>query len=164
MGDLVVDQIDFNSDPQAAQVIGALRELAQDIRLYRNIRTKNGKYFEAFDGHLPSQAGWYVLLVDDVPVYVGTTDNLNQRLNSDSGSLDNFAKRNRPSDPERNFVKKFNDAGVFAPPRAWVVTENELCVRLSANSPLSKLDRGNVEKFINLNRGFLKFALKSPIA
>ena len=157
MAELVVGQIDLNDTDTVADLMAALRDLAGRPALYHRIQTKNGWYFEFRDRQLPLDSGWYILLAGKVPVYVGRAQVLDNRLNSDNGSLDNFAKRGRSNDPARNFVKRFRDMRIFAPLRTWIVVEQKLCGRLGASSPLEDLDRANIEKLINLNRGFLQF-------
>jgi hypothetical protein len=65
-------------------------------------------FFSLPDGSIAPDAGWYIILDGKTPLYVGTSYNLNSRLNSPSGSVDNFARRARIKDSERNFIKKFS--------------------------------------------------------
>lgn len=159
---LVVGRINFNDAQVVERALNALRAFTAEPAHYRSLRVKNGLYFEIQDKPSPPQAGWYVLLVGTVPVYVGQAEDLDSRLNSTSGSLDNFAHRARTSDPERNFVKKLCDLGSFSPLRAWFITAAEFGQALSVALPFGELDMHNVEKFINLHRGFLEFELDEP--
>ncbi len=159
---LVVGQINLNDAKVLDRVLSVLRGLAASPEHYRSLRVKNGLYFEATDRTLPSQPGWYVLLVGTIPVYAGQADNLDYRLNSKNGSLDNFANSTRKWDAERNFVKKLCDIGVFPELRTWFVTAAEFAQEVGVAFPLSELDTNNVEKFIDLHRGFLEFIVSEP--
>jgi hypothetical protein len=88
----------------------------------------------------------------------GRADDLNARLNSNSGSLDNFLNTKRKADAERNFVKKLCDVDVLRGLQACFVTEDDVCAEFSLTPALSELDRGNVEKFLNVIRGLLPFS------
>jgi len=153
---LVVGHVDFNNPIVVRQVLDALCAFATEIKCYRHLQVKNGRYFCIQGDDLPTEAGWYIVLEKQVPVYAGQTDNLNGRLNSNQGSLDNFANPQRKNDPERNSVTKLSEIGIFTQPRVWFVKERLLADQLGIHS-LGKLDKGNVEKFINLKRGFLRF-------
>ena len=96
---------------------------------------------------MPAEAERYVLLNGTIPLYVVVTDNLNKRLNTSNGSRDNFANQTRPSDAERNFIKKFCNTGVITALRVLIIRESSV----SANR-LQKLDRKNVEKVLSLFR------------
>jgi len=68
---------------------------------YRKLKVRSGAHFSTLPETLPAEAGWYVIVADGRPVYVGEADSLNGRLNSDNGSRDNFMNPQRTSDPER---------------------------------------------------------------
>ena len=156
-GQLVTGRIDFNDVNVVRKTLEVLHAVARQPDHYRKIRVKNNIYFEIPEG-LPSVTGWYVFLAGKVPVYVGQATNLNNRLNSDNGSRDNFANPKRKHDIERNFIKKLHILGVHVPLGVWFVTEAELRKGLGEGKQLSSLDLNNVEKFIKLNRGFLTFS------
>ncbi|MFQ5951723.1 MAG: hypothetical protein ACE5KH_06540 [Candidatus Geothermarchaeales archaeon] len=156
MGILKVDNIDLNDK----KTIRVVRQTIQDLvseSSYFTLSFKPEYYFEVPNGTLPSEGGWYIILDSDVdPIYVGKADNLNKRLNTTNGSLDNFANKTRPSDPERNFIKKLAELGFMSRLGVCIITEKDLCRSLNLGR-LSDVDRGNVEKFINIHRGSLSF-------
>ncbi len=78
---LVVDKIDFNDRGVVERALNALRSFVADPSHYRPLRVKKRIYFQLPDGGLPSEAGWYVLLVGKVPLYAGRAENLDNRLN-----------------------------------------------------------------------------------
>ena len=158
MGILKVDNIDFNDKKTIRVVRQTIQDLVSESSSYFTLSFKPEFYFEVPNGTLPSEGGWYIILDSDVgSIYVGRADNLNKRLNTNDGSRDNFANnKTRHSDPERNFIKKLAELGFMSGLGVCIIRENDLCRSLNLGR-LSDVDRGNVEKFINIHRGSLSF-------
>ena len=153
MGTLKVGALDFNEVQTLEAVRTVVAEIASQAGSYRGLRFKSPNYFEAIGSQLPSEPGWYIILDGRQPLYVGKTDNLDGRLNTDDGSRDQFGDPTRTSDPVRNFIKKFIEIGAVKTPRACIVRRSELAAALGMpESRLSKLDAGNIEKVISLTR------------
>lgn len=155
-GKLRCGAIDLCSAEILQRVLNALKAIIATPSNRHRLQLRNRYYFNAPDGHLPSEPGWYIILGPEMsPLYVGTAENLNARLNSDNGSRDGFANPQRTSDPERNFIKAFLAAGIFPAVSVVAIPETELRERLGWTNPLSKLDRENLEKVINIFRALL---------
>lgn len=153
MGTLVVNSIDINEAEVINNLLSAIQSFVDDPSSYYPLRYKPKSYFEIPNTSCPSERGWYIILNGKMPVYVGIADNLNSRLNTDNGSRDNFANPKRGSDPERNFLKKFTELGVFDDLRVCMILERDLCSYLRIDpSIVTKLDRSNLEKLINIYR------------
>lgn len=150
---LKTDALNINDTKVVTALLATFSGFISDRGHYRSLKVKNGVYFSTSPEVLPSEAGWYVIVVAGHPLYVGEADNLNGRLNSDNGSRDNFLNSQRASDPERNVIKKLFDSGYFPDLKVWFVTEREFSSRVGCNLPLSSLDRGNIEKLLNISRG-----------
>jgi hypothetical protein len=161
--DLIVGSIDFNNSVVVDWCLGVIIDAVRQAGRYRRLVVKHGKYFSTSE-HLPKEPGWYIIVDRGVPLYVGKAEDLDDRLNSNQGSLDNFAHSKRKSDPQRNFIKKFIDLGKFGSIWACFVTARELADALQAAVPLGELDLCNVEKFIDINRGFLELPALDRIA
>ena len=158
MGALKVDALDFNEIQTLEAVHTAIAEIASRADSYRGLRFKSPHYFEAVGSRLPSEPGWYIILDGTQPLYVGKTNNLDSRLNTDDGSRDNFGNHARKHDLMRNFIKKFIEIGAVKAPRACIIRTSELVAALGMpESRLSELDAGNVEKVINLTRGGIAY-------
>ncbi len=157
MGTLKVGNIDFNDKKTIHVVRRTIQDLVSESSSYFTLRFKPPYYFEVPKRSLPSERGWYTILdSDNSPIYVGLAKDLNGRLNTNNRSLDNYANQTRSSDAERNFIKKLAELGFIRGMRVCIIRESDL--RLSLNlDRLSKVDRDNVEKFINIHRSFLKF-------
>jgi hypothetical protein len=151
MGTLVVDQIDLNDVNIVNNLKSAIQKLVSNPSSYYSLKFKPQYYFETPNSSLPSEMGWYIILHNRMPVYVGRADDLNARLNTNNGSLDNFAKQGRKFELERNLIKKFDELNIFETLRVCVIQERSLCSELGLNSNnLTKLDRGSIEKLINI--------------
>ncbi len=150
-GVLVCDQISLNERRVAEKLYTSLRLGLENPQRYAKLEVFRTYYFST-QPPLPQVPGWYLLLWGSERIYVGKAQNLNSRLNSESGSRDNFANPKRRVDPARNFIKTFSRTGFFDSLRVCYFTEQEVCSWLDLKAPLSDLDRGNVEKFINLLR------------
>ena len=100
-----------------------------------------------------------VIILDSTqPLYVGKTNNLNARLNTDNGSRDNFGNHARTHYPMRNFIKKFMGIGAIEAPRVCIIRKSKLAAALGMpDSRLSELDVGNIEKVINLTRSGIAY-------
>lgn len=123
---LKTDAVNVNDPEGVRTLLAGFAEFVSDRGHYRPLKVKNGAYFSTLPDALPTEAGWYVIVAGGRPVYVGEADSLNARLNSDNGSRDNFMNPQRPSDSERNFVKKLSDAGLLPKLEVWFVTEKDL--------------------------------------
>jgi hypothetical protein len=135
--------------------IQALQEKIQRIledpkNYYQLEHTKN--YYCSTLAPLPTESGWYIILNGTSPIYVGKAEDLNKRLNTENGSRDQFANPKRSSDIERNFIKKYTELGLIRPLRVCIVSESGLGI-----PALTDLDRGNMEKHLNIWRGYFHY-------
>ena len=163
MGTLKCGRVNLNNKNVVKSLLDAIDRLVQIPSSYYLLKFEPEYYFEIVGAQLPSERGWYIILEGKKPIYVGKADNLNVRLNTNNGSIDNFANKSRSSDSERNFIKKFNEMKIFKHLRVCIIKESELCSKLNINpEELSDLDRGNIEKTINIFRhcfSYLNYAL-----
>lgn len=158
MGTLLVDHVNLNNTDTVRNVQAAVRKLVGNISSYYSLKFKPPYYFETPKVSLPSDKGWYILLHDRTPIYVGRAADLNGRLNSDNGSRDNFGNKKRAPDAERNFIKKFAELGIFSKLMVCVLRESDICAEASLNSSnLTDRDRGNIEKLIDIFRGHFTY-------
>ncbi len=153
MGNLKVNKINLNNRRKVQTLLRSLAKLTINRRLYHNLVFKPQHYFETPNSKPPSSSGWYIILEGKCPLYVGTAKDLNKRLNTNKGTIDNFGWTGRKSDPARNFVKKFNEIGTIAKLRVFVIPESELSL-----GQLNDLDRRNIEKLISVFRCRLRYA------
>lgn len=140
MGTLKTGRLDLNDHRDMESCKEALLKIASRQSSYYALRFKPEYYFELPGAKPPRSAGWYVMLEAMTQVYVGRSDNLNSRLNSNQGSTDNFAKKLRTSNSERNFVKKFLEIGHFKKLRECVFIRDEFSNQ-SASTPMKLLTR-----------------------
>ena len=99
-----------------------------------------------------------MILEGQHPLQVGKAEDLNARLNTNNGSIDKFANKKRVFDLERNFIKKLNEARILQNLRVCVISEKALCSAIGINTDeLTELDRGNIEKMINLFRTWFSY-------
>jgi hypothetical protein len=153
MGSLKVGTINLNDADAVLKVRDSVNQLVQDPAAYYKLSFKPQFYFETPTDQLPSKRGWYIILDDKRPLYAGKAEDLNVRLNTNNGSIDNFANKKRTFDPERNFIKKFNETKILSNLRVCIIDEMALCSALGIDTDeLTELDRGNIEKMINLFR------------
>ena len=158
MGNLIVNRIDLNDSVVVDNLRKVIDKLAQIPSCYYPLRFKPSYYFEIPTERIPSESGWYIILEGKRPLYAGKTDDLNERLNTNNGSIDNFANNGRKSDPERNFIKKFAKLDILSNLRVCVIKEKDVCSELNINpNALTDLDRGNVEKLINIFRCYFNY-------
>lgn len=151
-GRLRFDNIDVTERATVELLLDTLANLARDPDNRYTLEVRKRYYFAVPDGPITTDAGWYVICGGANPLYVGTGENLNARLNSENGSRDQFANPKRKSDPERNFIKAFVDASVLKALIVIVIPEPAICSAVGVTSPLTRLDRHNVEKILNLFR------------
>lgn len=151
-GKLRFDNLDVTNPKVVTKVLDALSGLTADARNVHSLEVSKRYYFITPNGPLVSDAGWYVICHSSHPLYVGTAENLNARLNSENGSRDQFANPQRTSDPERNFIKSYRTSGVLGPLQVVVISERAECSKAEVSAPLTKRDRENVEKALNLFR------------
>lgn len=156
-GILRCKRIDLNKKETVDVLRNTLKEIITQLELLDLKVSK--KYYFKLNNLITTNPGWYVILDENKnPLYVGKAQNLNSRLNTEDGSRDQFANPQRLSDPERNFIKKFHDVGIFDNLYVCVIDEQVLCQKLGLEFPLHSLDRNNIEKFINIFRDtLLKF-------
>ena len=158
MGTLVVGKLDLNDSAVVARMKAAIQTLVQDAASYRALRFKPQYYFAVEPSPIPSAPGWYVVLDGKLPLYVGKADNLNGRLNTNTGSVDSFAERARARDGKRNFIKKLDELGSFSHLRVCLILESQLLLALGMNRlQLNNLDRANVEKLIDILRSHFTY-------
>ena len=151
-GRLRCDSLDMDSPEIVQGLIATLALLAREPSSHHALEVSKRYYFKVPDGPLSSGPGWYVIRAGGRSLYVGTAENLDSRLNSENGSRDQFANPQRTSDPERNFIKALCDSGVIGPLSVAVVEEARLSDALELSCELTKRDRHNVEKILNLFR------------
>lgn len=155
---LKVGSINLNDSSEVQKLQGAIQKIIESPNYYYPLEFKPSYYFTIPNGTCPKEQGWYVILSGQVPIYVGVADDLNARLNTNHRSLDGYAKKDRASDSERNFIKRFNELGIIMDLRVCVITEKELLSELGVGADgISKLDRDNIEKFINIFRCHFRF-------
>jgi predicted GIY-YIG superfamily endonuclease len=154
MGSLKTGRIDINDATIVTNIRDSVNQLLQDRNAYYLLRFKPQFYFETLHRQPPSEEGWYIILDEQCPLYVGKAEDLNARLNTNNGSIDNFANKKRAFDAERNFIKKLSETNVFQNLRVCIIQEKALCLALGLNNDkLTKLDKGNIEKIINISKG-----------
>ncbi len=156
-GILRYDRINLNDPTVVKNLKDKLKDSIKESKFYHLHISK--KYYFKLDEEITYNPGWYVIFENKNPLYVGKTENLNSRLNTENGSRDQFANPQRTSDPERNFLKKFNDIGIFKGLTVCPINEEYLCSKMGLKFPLSDLDRNNIEKFINIFRSYLFYDL-----
>ena len=145
---LKCDQIVLN-DPAFVNALDVtLKKIVNQSKLY-DLRVENKLYFK-LDEKITTDPGWYLIFSIANRLYVGKADDLNGRLNTHENSLDNFANPKGPINNRRNFIKKLYDIGYFKEMKVLLIDELTLCTKMKLESPLSDLDRRNVEKFINV--------------
>ncbi|AMM40674.1 hypothetical protein HS1_000870 [Candidatus Desulfofervidus auxilii] len=158
MGNLIVNRIDLNNRRVVDKLRKVIDKLVQNSSCYYPLKFKPPYYFEVSTEQVPSESGWYIILEGKKPLYAGKADDLNKRLNIDNGSRDNFANTKRAFDPERNFIKKFAELNILSNLRVCVIKEKDVCSELNINpNDLNDLDRGNIEKLINIFRCYFNY-------
>ncbi|MEW6066786.1 MAG: GIY-YIG nuclease family protein [Nitrospirota bacterium] len=137
MGTLKCGNVDFN-DPQMANAVRqGIQHVLNDPTNYYALAHANDYYFSTPAGPLTNESGWYVILDGKIPIYVGKAENLDNRLNTQNGSRDQFANPQRSSDIERNFIKKYTELGIIHNLRVCLIKETALF----PNRQLTELDR-----------------------
>ncbi|MDI6891911.1 MAG: hypothetical protein QMD08_02780 [Actinomycetota bacterium] len=158
MGDLVVDRIDLNDPVVVDNLRKVIDKLIQNPSYYYPLGFKPSYYFEVPTGQIPSESGWYIILESKKPLHAGKADDLNRRLNTNNGSIDNFANKRRSSDPERNFIKKFAELNILSNLRVCLIKGKDVCLELNIiPDGLTDLDRGNIEKLISIFRHYFNY-------
>lgn len=153
MSNLIVNRIDLNNPVVVVNLRKAINKLIQIPSCYYPLKFKPTYYFEVPGERLPWESGWYIILEGNEPLYAGKANNLDNRLNTNNGSTDRFAEKGRKSDVERNFIKKFAELNILSNLRVCIIKEKDVCVELNINTDaLADLDRGNIEKLINIFR------------
>lgn len=152
-GRLRCDELDIGDPEVVRRLVQALSDAARNQSARRGLATSKKYYFSVPADDIPSEPGWYVICdATGVPLYVGTASDLNGRLNTENGSRDQFANPKRASDSERNFIKAYADLGIIDGLIVVVIPESAVCASMGVRTPLSRRDRHNVEKILNLFR------------
>jgi len=151
MGILKCGTFDFNDVKQIQVLQAKIQLILEDPKNYCPLEHTKQYYFSTL-APLPTESGWYIILSGASPIYVGKAENLNKRLNTENGSRDQFANPQRSSDIERNFIKKYTELGLIRLLRVCIITESNLGIK-----PLTDLDRGNIEKHLNIWRDYLHY-------
>lgn len=150
---LVCDKLDLNNIELVRRLIETVTALLSAPAAWHALEVHREYYFRTPEGRLPTDPGWYVICdAAKAPLYVGEAQNLNARLNTTNGSLDQFADSGRTQDPARNFIKALTTMGYISALRVGIVREPDLLSRVGVQGPLKRLDRGNVEKLLSLFR------------
>jgi hypothetical protein len=150
---LVCNRLDLNDIELVRRLLEAVTVVLSAPAAWHALEVYRECYFRTPDGRLPTDPGWYLICdAAKVPLYVGEAQNLNARLNTTNGSLDQFADSGRTQDPARNFIKALTTVGYIPALRVGVVREPDLLSRAGVQGSLERLDRGNVEKLIGLFR------------
>lgn len=158
MGNLKCGAVDLNDAAVVCSILVKANTHLAVSSSYYELTHKSPYYFTTPHRNPPSAPGWYIILHGNNPLYVGDAIDLNKRLNSDNGSSDDFAKNARKSDSKRNFIKKLAELTVLDPLRVAVIPESALMDGVVArHKPLSKLDRRNIEKLLDVNRSRLTY-------
>jgi len=159
MGNLICNLIDFNDYNSLLRLKKVIQTLITTCTFKFQLQYKKEYYFE-IRGHkeILRERGWYIIFHNRHPIYVGETTNFNNRLNTTGGTTDNFGSKKRSRDNRRNFIKKFNELGFLPKLEVWIIREKDLIKELNLNTDeLTKLDRINVEKFIDIFRNSFDF-------
>lgn len=151
MGILKCGTINFNDAKQIQVLQEKIQHILEDPKNYYQLEHTKSYYFSTL-AYFPAESGWYIILNGTLPMYVGKAEDLNKRLNTESGSRDQFANPQRSSDIERNFIKKYTELGLIRPLRVCIITESSLGI-----PTLTDLDRGNMEKHLNIWRGYFHY-------
>ena len=147
--------LDMSSPAIVARVINTVKTIARNASNKYKLAT-DGFGFNITGGNITSDSGWYIICTEgNMPIYVGKANNLNNRLNTPEGSLDNFAARQRKTDSERNFIKLLLKHNAFKSLYVVVIPKLELEKELKLKTTLNDIDQGNIEKCINIHRGFI---------
>ena len=158
MGTLKVGALDFNEIGIFDEFSAAVAKIASRPESYFPLQFKRSYYFAVPGSQLPREAGWYIILQDTQPLYVGKTANLDKRLNTNEGSTDDFGNQKRRHDLERNFIKKFIEIEAIGTPRICIIRKSELSSILGVSEQcFTETDNGNVEKVLNLIRNGIPF-------
>lgn len=158
MPDLIFQNININDSDFVQKLVSTFSELAIKEENFYKLNIQNSIYFSVSPVQISDSAGWYIILDNNAyPIYVGTTENLNKRLNTSNNSRDNFGNSRRTNDDTRNFIKKYRELGIISELYVIVIPENELRQRLQIDLTLSKRDRENFEKILNIFRSSILY-------
>jgi len=152
MGTLKVFTYDFN-DPKFVQCLLATLKnyIENNGSAYYDLVHHLPYYFCIPKGSIASAPGWYIILEDKTPIYVGTAKDLDKRLNSPNGSRDNFGNSLRKTDAERNLIKKFTEIGIIGKLRVVIIPISVV------DSSTSENERIQIEKLINIFRSTFNY-------
>ncbi len=158
MGNLKCRSVDLNDPNVVKAITSAAQTELKNVGVYFALQHTLPYYF-AMPGHtLTTDPGWYIILEGKTPIYVGEAQNLNVRLNTRTGSCDDFGRVARTRDSQRNFVKKFSEVKILTSLRVAVLAQPNLIEAAKLNAALfTNMDRKNIEKVLNIYRGMLTF-------
>ncbi len=134
-----------------------VQQILDDPNNYFHLEYKEPYYFSILHQNFTRESGWYIILCNSNPIYVGFAGDLNKRLNTDDGSRDNFGNPGKRSYSQRNFLKKYMELHILESPVVCIVRTHQL-----GYEGLTGLDRKNIEKHLNIWRGFFRF-LPTPL-
>lgn len=150
--------MDLNDPKIVLAIISAAQTELNKSGSYFTLQHSLPYYFSTPGHNLTTDPGWYIVLEDKTPIYVGEAQNLNVRLNTPNGSCDNFGRKARTSDSQRNFLKRFSDVKLLANLRVAILSQPNLITAANLNANLfADMDRKNIEKVLNIHRGKLKY-------
>jgi hypothetical protein len=124
--ELKCGKMDLNDVEGPHRLVQALTQIIADPTVWNRLEVHRELYFQTPDGSLPTEPGWYVVRDSQrTPLFVGQADNLDYRLNSTNGTLDNFANSQRKHDSARNFIKALRTMGYLSALYVAVVRDGE---------------------------------------
>jgi hypothetical protein len=150
---LICGRLELNDVDVVDRLLQAAAKALSDPEAWHALAVYRQCYFRTPDGRLSSDPGWYVICdATRAPLYVGKAENLDARLNTTNGSLDQFANSRRTQEPARNFIKALSTMGYIRALHVAVIREPDLLRRVGVQGPLEDIDRSNVEKLLGLFR------------
>jgi hypothetical protein len=152
-GQLRCGNLALNEADGAHRLVQALTQIVREPKAWHRLEVDKELYFKTPEGSLSTDPGWYIICDGhQTPLYPGKAENLDYRLNSTNGSLDNFAHSQRMNDPVRNFIKRLSTIGCISGLCVAVIREADLLARIGMLGPLDDVERGAVEKVLGLFR------------
>lgn len=152
-GQLVYDRINLNDKSVVCAVLKTAMLELQQASNWHVLKVHATDQFRTPVTQPPGAPGWYIIVdIEGRALYVGKAKDLNYRLNSPTGSLDNFNNSKRKSDPTRNFIKYLLATEMIEAAKVGIVEEIKVLAELRLEDPLSELDRCNVEKLLGIFR------------
>jgi hypothetical protein len=150
---IICGKLDLNEIKLVGTLLQAAAAILSNEAAWYRLEVYRQYYFRIPDCRLPRDPGWYVICdAMKIPLYVGEAQNLDARLNTTNGSLDQFANSGRTQDPARNFIKALTTMGYIPTLHVGIISELDILNRVGIQGSLDRLDRGNVEKLFGLFR------------